>query len=398
MYKLHAPAGFTLAFIIVLGTLNNTPGLAQHIGFAALAGLLFFGLFLFMGLASAKPAVPRTLVPIVTRSLLFLITYFIGILQTTNSRSLSLFGQIALLISLFIVFSVVLWSNSAINAFAIISGVFILSTLIIWIAKGMPTRFAGYFENKNSFAPILYCQLFFIAITKETSNTTWTKYLRRIAIIAGLTLILAIEARSVWLALISTLITYTFLTRHAITEIRFRSWYYFTIILLMIGTVVYAFIAQYSAAYILNEYTRQYTGGNLLSGRETVWLPLISTILERPLLGFGSGSSIGNVIQTDLSAHNLYIQTAFQVGFVGLLAFFALLAAIWRLLWHGRSSFAVRLSGAFLIGILTHQMFEVSLTQNNLSIGTLQWLVISVGVSKSLDITILRNSTKWRET
>jgi len=262
----------------------------------------------------------------------------------------------------------------------------------------MPVRFESYFENKNSFAPIIYCHLFFIAATRETTSIIWIKHLRRIAIAAGVTLIWVIEARSVWLALLATIITYTFLTRYAKTESRFRSWYFLTVVLVLAGTVAYAYIAQFSAVFMLNEYTRQYTGGNLLSGREDFWLPLISAILERPILGHGSGLSIGEVTQANLSAHNFYLQTAIQVGFAGLLAFFSLIAAAWRLLWHGRSSFAVRLSGAFLIGILIHQMFEVSLTQNNLSIGTLQWLVISVGVSKSLDITILRNSTEWRET
>jgi len=96
-----------------------------------------------------------------------------------------------------------------------------------------------------------------------------------------------------------------------------------------------------------------------------------------------AGTEAQSVTGFSWSSHNLYLQTTLQVGFVGLAALFVLLWVVWRQLWHRRRTPFARVAGAFLVGTLVHQMFEVSLTQVNLANGFLVWLVLAIGSSRA---------------
>ena len=134
-------------------------------------------------------------------------------------------------------------------------------------------------------------------------------------------------------------------------------------------------------------------GKSLFTGRERLW-PFLATLISRhPLLGYGPGALPAAFLDTDRSSHSLYLQISLQSGVFGLVLFLLLMGRIWSFYWVGRDDPIVRLSGAFLTGILVHQTFEVSLTQNELPIGLVQWLILGMGVSQILKRQLAEDQT-----
>jgi len=155
-----------------------------------------------------------------------------------------------------------------------------------------------------------------------------------------------------------------------------------------IAAIIYLYmsLSQFGVSAYLNRMVYDYTGETMVSGRGVLWASLVDVIRERWLVGHGAGALPKDFLAVSLSAHNFYLQTALQVGLMGLLPFLALVWSIWEVLWHGRHAPVVRLSGTFMVGVLVEQTFEVYLTQTNVAIGVAQWVIIAVGVSNVLDV------------
>lgn len=59
--------------------------------------------------------------------------------------------------------------------------------------------------------------------------------------------------------------------------------------------------------------------------------------------------------------------------------------SIWNLFYINKDDKVVKFCACFFIGTLYQNVFEVTLLQNNMSIAIMQWFIIAVGVSKSLN-------------
>ena len=162
---------------------------------------------------------------------------------------------------------------------------------------------------------------------------------------------------------------------------RFRAALLVTCSGVLLGSWLYLVAPSTDWGWRLQELSVRYTSKNLFSGRQLYWDDLTAAVAERPLLGHGAGVEAQSVTGFSWSSHNLYLQTTLQVGAVGLVALFVLIWTLWRQLWRTRSTTAARVAGAFLVGTLVHQMFEVSLTQVNLANGFLIWLVLAIGIN-----------------
>ena len=88
-------------------------------------------------------------------------------------------------------------------------------------------------------------------------------------------------------------------------------------------------------------------------------------------LGNGSGATSSILSSANLSARNFYLQTAFQVRFLGITILFLLFLSIWNYLYFAKRSKKVRIIGSLFLGFLMFLVFEVYLTQNNLATGLL---------------------------
>jgi len=129
----------------------------------------------------------------------------------------------------------------------------------------------------------------------------------------------------------------------------------------------------------LESWMLEHTGKSIMSGRADIWGRLINLIDLRPLFGFGPNTVATDVMGRDASSHNLYINMTLQIGYLGLLIFIIILFIIFmKYVFRGNNKL-VRLSAAAFIAILAHQLFEITLVQNQLSIGLFQWMVIATG-------------------
>jgi O-antigen ligase len=301
--------------------------------------------------------------------------------------------QITLLGGFFIALSTCAWPRSSLFVLKWIAQLFVIATLAGWASEGYPTPYYGYYENSNSHGAVL-AHLFGLSMLPVRLN----KSLIDRAMILGWTVaatfaVGATVSRASLLAILAgvgVFALWPLLCRHRKL--------YGAIFLGLIGSIGIVILLQtvfldQVRAQGYNDLSYNLTGKNF-STRSLVWQPIIDVISAKPLLGQGPGIDIAEVIDARLSAHSLYLQVTAQVGLVGLTALLVLLHWIWSTLWTGRFDPVVRVAGAVFIAMLLHQAFEVSLTQNNLAIGMIVWLIAAIGISRSLAIAPSHSPTR----
>jgi O-antigen ligase len=343
---------------------------------------------LFAYLATAK-TLNRTLIPVtLSFSILLCIYSFSYIINPVHEQGITNTLQILLIFGYFHGFSLTLknkWKVIIFRAIPVYVAVFYLFNFVLWFISGMPNKFTSYFIHANPFGATALFTLFFPLARGLMVKTLLWRFIWLAVTLQGLLLIFVSTSRAIWLAGLVTLLTYK------TWEFLSRSRFIFSLLPLLIyifvglWTLVYAYLPQTPYAKPLNAVMQEYTGKNLFSGRDRFWPDLLSLIYEKPLFGYGVGAQVEDYLNVTFSAHSLYLQTIFQMGLVGLVSLLWLLWCIWILFWKARETILVRLSASFFIGILIHQMLEVSLTQNILAVGVLQWLIISIGISGVLE-------------
>lgn len=122
-------------------------------------------------------------------------------------------------------------------------------------------------------------------------------------------------------------------------------------------------------------------GLSVRTPRELFWPIVLDLILAKPYFGYGAGTILRDVADITFSTHSHFLQVALQTGAVGLAAFILLLAALWVVL-HRQEDGALRALGlAVLTSVIVVNVFGITLLQNAVSIGVLQWTVIGLCMS-----------------
>lgn len=145
----------------------------------------------------------------------------------------------------------------------------------------------------------------------------------------------------------------------------------------LVISYVYPTLYGTSIGIRLNILSQQLFNKNFFSGRQILWSAVIEEINQAPLLGHGLQAIPSDYINTTLSAHNLYLQTLLQTGWIGL----ALL--IWTLwtfyLYCSRVNTKIStITMAVIIAVIFRECFEVTLTQNNWPQGFFIWVIIGL--------------------
>lgn len=283
-------------------------------------------------------------------------------------------------ISLVFCLSNITWSRIQIRTLSLFSyiTIFVLIAQIMSNSNTLNTNSIGAFAYFLSFFSLLYL----IGYTKKNF-----KIIRLLTIITlVLSVILSSGARSVLICVAVGFITWTFwkfLSRN-----KFFFYGYFLIILTtgFIFTTVYPYLDKYlpNVDYY-NNIVYEYTGKNLFSGREVLWRIMIDIINEKIFFGHGSSVQLGNFLNVGLSAHNLYLQIALQVGVVGVFLFLYFLFNNWKSIWLNRHDVRVKLFACYFLGIIVYQLFELSLLQNHFALSIIQWVIIGLGLSYSFN-------------
>lgn len=98
-------------------------------------------------------------------------------------------------------------------------------------------------------------------------------------------------------------------------------------------------------------------------------------------MGYGLHMTPEKMMGGTWSAHNWYIQILIQMGFTGFILMIGMMGIIWSALCKLSGSKVARNTAAFMLAVLVWQCFEVSITQNNFTIGIVVWLVMGMGIS-----------------
>jgi len=373
------------SMLVFISVLNNSSiaGLSNLGGISIILILIISNILCIILLFNNFKYIYRIKNILIGLILLNLIYLFSLLLTDINFIGLKVTIQIYLLSCFFILMIFVEWNNKCIDIVAFISSIIIILILLI-NAFTNSNILVKLFYTYNALGAFIYFISFFNISALYETKILSKKILFSISTICSIIIIFQCRARAVWLAIIAMIITlclWKFITKNK----RKFSIYLFTIFaLIFIGVFIYPSLQTSNYILQIDQILIGYTGKSIFSGRNKIWSILLSVINEKIVFGHGASALPRNFIYTNLSSHNLYLQTILQTGIVGVLALLGIVTFIWKKFWAKKDIKQVKISAAFLVSILVYQTFEVSLTQNNLSLGILQWLVLSVGLSKTI--------------
>lgn len=274
-------------------------------------------------------------------------------------------------------FSVINLTTSRINGMFYATMIFVLFHFAIWLKSGLTSQFASIYPNSNLVGPYMFISIFFILL-KMTS--TKHKILAFVTLIIAFLVLLASDTRSVLLAMFAGLLVYIFW--RSISKSLVTGSVFFGIFISFIFAVIFLYpnLPNWRFYSIAENWMRANTGKSLMSGRGEIWSSLNGYLSLKPFFGYGPSTVASDLIGRQASSHNLYLNIALQVGLVGLFLFIILLYILFVMMLKRKQSRTVRLAASFYIAILTHQIFEITLIQNQLSIGVFQWAIIGIGL------------------
>lgn len=372
-----------LYILLLIGSLNAS---GSRIGILALSLVIAFtNIFYFLRILY-KRYIKISDIIILFLTVIYIIVSMVSSQNGLGNRGITNTFEFVACIGVYLYFSNSEWNNKVILLIYRISIVFVLFHFLVWIAKGFGREFSSIYPNSNILGPFMFIAIYFILLRIFTTKKRLIPY---IFLLIALVILLASDTRSVLLSMFIGAIIY--FIWNTIVKNKGLSIFLFILIIVSFGSIVFVYpkLPNWSQYGKLEAWMLEHTGKSIMSGRADIWGRLINLIDLRPIFGFGPNTVATDVIGRDASSHNLYINMALQIGYLGLLIFILILFTIFMSYISKGSNRLVKLSVAAFIAILAHQLFEITLVQNQLSIGLLQWLVIATGVgvttSKSND-------------
>ena len=381
---LHA---LLLGVFAVLTSINNYPAqfvtmLGQAIGML----LLVYAAYLLLARILVGGRWPQALRPVLAWSTVFIGLYCVGFFVQGSLKGFRYSVLTALFyLALFVLLASLRYTSNMLLTLGWCFGLFNGMLGLWWAAAGMPRIFSAHMTNPNLSGGFFGFSLFFILLALQIRQHPLLRLF--LAGLAVLTVVLAFisESRAILLALVGLAIVY-----YSWRWVARRRWRFNTVFWLIISMVIAitALIPVVQMLPFFEEATRlsqELFHKSLHSGRNLIWAMVFQGILDAPVLGHGPYYVPRNLFSTDLSAHSLYLQVALQTGLLGVSALLGLLFAVWRTFWQGRFDNRVRLAAGFTAALLIHQTFDVSLTQHNLSLGLLMWMIMGIGAGLALN-------------
>lgn len=372
-----------LYILLLIGSLNAS---GSRIGILALSLVIAFtNIFYFLRILY-KRYIKISDIIILFLTVIYIIVSMVSSQNGLGNRGITNTFEFVACIGVYLYFSNSEWNNKVILLIYRISIVFVLFHFLVWIAKGFGREFSSIYPNSNILGPFMFIAIYFILLRIFTTKKRLIPY---IFLLIALVILLASDTRSVLLSIFIGAIIY--FIWNTIVKNKGLSIFLFILIIVSFGSIVFVYpkLPNWSQYGKLEAWMLEHTGKSIMSGRADIWGRLNNLIDLRPIFGFGPNTVATDVIGREASSHNLYINMALQIGYLGLLIFILILFTIFMSYVSKGSNRLVKLSAAAFIAILAHQLFEITLVQNQLSIGLLQWLVIATGVgvttSKSND-------------
>lgn len=359
-----------LLFLIYVITRFEVPGqinVVVRIIFSVFIIFMFLLLFLYK-------QIPKNQIFFLLVLLFFQLLYIFNIQSSFNIDTLFIIIHHLIFFMLLYITTNIKWEKENIIIFNILVLIIYLFLIhYIFIRQEIiNTNTIGGYAYLLSFFPLLYV----IGYSRKLK----LRIILFILIASG-SIIFFSGTRSIFFAAFFSLLTFILWKLISSRKILFYMYFFVIIFMVFVTTFLYPKIKMLDNFEKYNYLSIKYTGKTLLSGRHTLWESLINIIEKQPLLGYGSGVLPNDFIKTDLTSHNLYLQILLQVGLIGVLLLFLILFLIWKIFFLQANNSKVMLVGCYFVGIITYQIFEVTLTQNNFGLGIIQWLIIGIGLS-----------------
>lgn len=270
------------------------------------------------------------------------------------------------------------WNKGHIKIFAYVVGFVTVLFFYDWMQSGFTLiGFKSIYGNENYLAVLLFAMFFFhILAIKYSRGMERAIFFLLLAMNA--LLIVMTSARSVLIGIVVIFIAWKILQ---VSKKVFAKLIYLVIIGNFLFVGVYVGLKGTGLGDLLNGFSVTVFNKNLFSGRPEIWQGVIQAIMEKPFFGHGLGVRARDVAETNLTAHNMYLQILLEFGIVGFIAFLIVLISIWTVLLKNVDHFVAKLSACFMLGILVYNYFELTLFQNNYSIALFQWLIMTIGIS-----------------
>lgn len=366
-----------VGLMVAVSIFNNTRGKVAWLGYTSIFMLLLVTLLLLLAMHLKGRGLRKKLYPTVVIGTLLSGVYVVAaVMGGFALRSIVVVGQLVALMCFLLTMASFTWDKRNIQRLAYFFVPVIVCLSVF--AQSLPI-------NENVIGSFLVFLLFWPIAARLLAERQLDKLLWTTISVVGFLGMIHSGARSTWFAFGGAFLTYMLYDIIIRRKIVYIGYFFGVAAVVVFVTVIYPQLFDTPLAAVLQEYSLRLTGRNFFSGRQYLWPVILDAIKQRPWLGYGASATPALIMDTSLSSHNLFLQISLQVGLVGMTIFGVFLLSIWNCFWYGRDNRIVRLSTAFFVAVMLHQLFEVSLTQNNLAVGILQWFGLSVGLSYSLE-------------
>lgn len=376
-------SGYILLFILLASFNSSSKPILVLIGNILLAISLLAIFFLFIVRLSKNSNIKKDIIytslPLLTLSIIY---FFNSILFVNIGASLTR-GFLILVNCITIYFFIYVGKLDNGNTFKstllLLLSSYTLIVLILFIQNPSFNDFSLYFANPNAFG--LAISLVYIIILSFIDR----KFNFLLFFIAGLFFVFISSSRTSLLAFIIS--SAYLITGNKI--IRFKRLYMSVIYLIILISILIIYFMSYFDLSIYNDTAKAYTHKNLLSGRSDIWVYMLELINQKPLLGWGGGINLADLSYFTYSSHNLYLQTAIQVGYIGVLLIYIFYISLWHLirkyaLLHYNYKHGIR-ANALLIWLILIQNFEITFLQNNIALSLPIICVIGYNIGKTMN-------------
>lgn len=383
-FTINKMISFFMVLLLILSTFYSAGNsILKYFGFAA--ALILFGLnlvFIFSQIMLNNNSIDNKMSKVIRNGILLVIWIMVGIIYSqSRGRGLEALMQIIFLLTFTFAASQISWKKENINSFKIIMIIFIGVHSLYLLGNFGTGRFTFYFSNPNPYAAIMYYLSFPLILMLENKKLSNNIILYLMLAVMSAIIILT-KSISIWGACILSFIVYVCWPFISSTKFIHRAVFNVTVFFIMAFTYIYPIAYKMPNYEKINQMFFEYTGQRFFSGRNIFWSTLLELATGKIFLGYGTGVLPSDLIKTDFSAHNQYLQTLLQNGLIGIVLLVLLLKSIWDYLYIAKQDVVARLTSSFMIGIMVHQTFEVTLLQNNIAIGLLQWFIMAVGLSR----------------
>lgn len=379
-----------LSALMIFMSFNNNVMLKKF----GLLSLLFFLIFalivysVFQLKINFNQKVNSTLLIFYLLFFIFLSTYIIGFLRFPDFAGFTNTVQLTLLFFLVLFISNTKWEDFYLKLFGDFVATFLVLIFIFWILKSFPKNFAAHMTNPNAFGAYTFSISFFLLVRVIIEENKIKKTIYTIIAFMALVLLLSTNSRSVLIAVFIIFLVYLSWNNIIKKKLIYYSFFSFVIFLMFCFIYYYPRLYEYPNIFNVVNQVSAYFGKTFYSGRELIWKEIIDKISEHWIIGLGAGANTLTLLGQTIGTHNLYLQLLIQVGTIGIFILILMFFSLWKIyrklyisFRNTKESKIIRLSASFLVGIMFHQMFEVTLTQNNLSIGVIQWFSILLPLS-----------------